>query len=94
MKHDFKETMSLIAEPARAIILWSLLDGKAYTATELAIAAETSASNISMHLTKLLNAGFLKVETQGRHRYYAFAGKEVAYAMEALAALGCEKTGG
>lgn len=87
MKHTFKETAALIAEPARAIILWTLLDGKAYTATELAIAAETSSSNISMHLTKLLSAGLLKVATQGRHRYYAYAGKEVAYAVEALAAL-------
>ena len=87
MKHAFKETAALVAEPARAIILWTLLDGKAYTATELAIAAETSASNISMHLTRLLNAGLLKVASQGRHRYYAFSGKEVAYAIEALAAL-------
>lgn len=66
MKHEFGETAALVAEPVRAIVLWTLLDGKAYTATELAIAAETSASNISMHLTKLLSAGLLKVETQDR----------------------------
>lgn len=87
MKHEFKETAALVAEPVRATILWTLLDGKAYTATELAVAADTSSSNISMHLTKLLNAGLVKVETQGRHRYYGYAGKEVAYAVEALAAL-------
>src|ERR1700712_1307184 len=87
MKNIFKETAALVAEPARATILWTLLDGKALTATELAMAAETSASNISMHLTKLVNAGLLKVENNGRHRYYSFSGEKVASAVEALAAL-------
>lgn len=84
---QFTQTAGLVAEPIRATILWTLMDGKAYTATELALAAETSASNISMHLSKLVNAGLLRVESQGRHRYYAFSGEKVAYAMEALAGL-------
>jgi DNA-binding transcriptional ArsR family regulator len=88
MKEQFKETAALIAEPVRATILWTLLDGRAFTATELAIAADTSASNISMHLAKLVRGGLLKVESQGRHRYYALSGPETAYAMEALALLG------
>lgn len=87
LKEHFKETTALVSEPVRATILWKLLDGKAYTATELAIAADTSPSNISMHLTKLVNGGLLKAESQGRHRYYAFSRKEVAQAVEALAAL-------
>ena len=87
MKNHFKETAALIGEPVRATILWTLLDGKAFTATELAIAADTSASNISMHLAKLLNADLLKAENHGRHRYYAFSRKEIAYAVETLAAL-------
>jgi DNA-binding transcriptional ArsR family regulator len=87
MKDRFKEIAALIGEPARATILWTLLDGKAFTATELAIAADTSASNISMHLSKLLNADLLKAENHGRHRYYSFSKTETAYAVEALAAL-------
>lgn len=87
MKDHFKKTAALVGEPVRATILWTLLDGKAFTATELAIAADTSASNISMHLAKLVDAGLLKSESQGRHRYYAFSGKEIAHAVEALAAL-------
>ena len=87
MKERFKETAALIAEPIRATILWTLMDGRAFTATELAIAADTSASNISMHLARLVRGGLLKVESQGRHRYYALSGPETAYAMEALAAL-------
>lgn len=87
MKEQFKETAALIAEPIRATILWTLMDGRAFTATELAIAADTSASNISMHLARLVKGGLLKVESQGRHRYYALSGPETAYAMEALASL-------
>ena len=87
MKQQFKETAALIAEPIRATILWTLMDGRAFTATELAIAADTSASNISMHLARLVRGGLLKVESQGRHRYYALSGPETAYAMEALASL-------
>jgi DNA-binding transcriptional ArsR family regulator len=87
MKEHFKQTTALIAEPVRATILWTLLDGKSFTASELAIAADTSASNISMHLAKLVNAGLLKAENHGRHRYYSYSRKEVAYAVEALGTL-------
>ena len=82
MENQFKETAALIGDPVRATIMWKLLDGRAFTATELAIAADTSASNISMHLAKLLQADLLRVETQGRH--YTFARKEIAYAIEAM----------
>ncbi len=64
--------------------MWKLMDGKAFTATELAIAADTSAPNISMHLAKLVQADLLSAESQGRHRYYKFARKEIAYAIEAM----------
>jgi DNA-binding transcriptional ArsR family regulator len=71
MKEQFKGIAALIAEPVRTTILWELLDGRAYTATELGTVAETTASNMSMHLAKLLHAGLLKQEKQGRHRYYS-----------------------
>jgi DNA-binding transcriptional ArsR family regulator len=87
MKDNFKLVASLIGDPVRATVLWELLDGKAFTATELAIAADTSASNISMHLSKLMNAGLLAAESQGRHRYYKYATQEIAYAVEALSTL-------
>jgi len=87
MKEHFKKISALVGEPVRATILWTLLDGKAFTASELAIAADTSASNISMHLARLVNAGVLKAESHGRHRYYAFSNNKIAYAVEALATL-------
>ncbi|MEO6173590.1 MAG: helix-turn-helix transcriptional regulator [Flavobacterium circumlabens] len=87
MEDQFIKIASLIGDPVRAIIMWTLLDGKAFTATELAIAVSTSPQNISMHLAKLLDAGLLCAEKQGRHKYYRFSNKEVAYAIEAMASL-------
>ena len=74
----------LIGDPVRATVLWTLLDGKAYTATELAIYADTSLQNMSMHLNKLTKADLLTVERQGRHRYFRYSRNEVAYAIEGL----------
>ncbi|MEO5564672.1 MAG: helix-turn-helix transcriptional regulator [Chitinophagaceae bacterium] len=87
METQFKQISALIGDPTRATILWTLLDGKAFTATELAITADTSPQNISMHLTKLVQADLLSVESQGRHRYYKFSRDDIAYAIEALANL-------
>lgn len=87
MENQFKQVVTLIGDPTRATIMWTLLDGKAFTATELAIAADTSPQNISMHLTKLVQADLLSVESQGRHKYYKFSRKEIAYAIEAMANL-------
>jgi DNA-binding transcriptional ArsR family regulator len=87
MENNFKKIAGLVGDPTRAGILWTLLDGKAFTATELAISAGTSPQNISMHLSKLVEADLLCVESQGRHRYYKFSSKDIAYAIEALANL-------
>lgn len=87
MEEQFKQIAALIGDPTRAAIMWTLLDGKAFTATELSIAAATTPQNISMHLAKLVQANLLCVESQGRHRYYKYARKEVAYAIEALGSL-------
>ena len=84
---QIKSLASLIGDPVRAIMLWNLLDGKAFTATELAISADVSAQSASMHLNKLVQANLLTVESQGRHRYYRFSKPEVAYVMEAMANL-------
>lgn len=87
VEDKFVRLAGLICEPARARMLWNLLDGRAYTATELAAAADLSATSASNHLSKLIAAELLKVELQGRHRYYSFASPEIAYAIESLANL-------
>lgn len=87
----FVSISGLICEPTRAKMLWSLLDGKAYTAGELATSADISATSASNHLSKLVGADILKVEIQGRHRYFSFSKPEVAYVIESLANLAGEK---
>lgn len=91
-ENDFVSVVSLICEPSRAKILWSLLDGRAYTASELALVSDLSRSSVSNHLSKLLKGNIIKVDAQGRHRYYSFANAEVAYVVEALANLSNEKS--
>jgi len=83
----FVDVAALIGEPARAKMLWNLLDGRAYTASELAMAADISGTSASNHLAKLLDADLLKVERQGRHRYFSFSKPEIAYVVESLASL-------
>jgi len=87
MEKELEYITSLIGDPVRTNILWALLDGRAYTATELAISADTSPQNISMHLSKLVQADLLTVKSQGRHKYYSFSRPEVAYAIEAIGSL-------
>ena len=72
-----------IAEPARARILCSLLDGHARTATELSVVAEVSPSTASAHLSRLEEQLLVQL-AQGKHRYYQLASQEVAAALEAL----------
>src|ERR1044071_6493784 len=84
---NFSSIALLIGEPARATMLWEILDGGVHSATELAIAADLSAQNTSMHLGKLVNAGLLSVTKKGRVKYYQFAHPNVAYAMEAISTL-------
>jgi len=81
------EAAALIGDPARANMLASMMDGRAYTASELAHVAGVTPSTASGHLAKLLQAGLLAVERQGRHRYYRLAGPRVAAALESLMAL-------
>jgi DNA-binding transcriptional ArsR family regulator len=87
MEDQFIKAAGLIGDATRAAIMWTLLDGRAFTATELSVAVNTSPQNMSMHLGKLLEADLLAVEKQGRHKYYRFSNKEVAYVVEAMANL-------
>jgi len=73
-----------IGEPARARMLYCLMDGRARTGTELAVVAGVSPSTASVHLHRLTRQRLVKVLAQGKHRYYSLAGTSVASALEAL----------
>ena len=76
-----------IGEPARARMLYCLVDGRARTSTELAMVAEVRPSTASVHLQRLKKERLVKVLAQGKHRYYSLAGENVAAALEALSVL-------
>jgi DNA-binding transcriptional ArsR family regulator len=78
---------SAIGEPARARILYSLMDGRARTATELAAVAEVGAPTASSHLSRLVTEHLVKVLTQGKHRFYSLEGPNVASVLESLSVL-------
>jgi DNA-binding transcriptional ArsR family regulator len=76
-----------IAEPARARILLSLMDGHARTSTELAVVAGVGPSTASVHLHRLEKAHLVKVIAQGKHRFYSLEGPDVANTLEGLVVL-------
>src|SRR5271163_102240 len=76
-----------IGEPARARILYSLMDGHARTSTELSVVADVSPSTASVHLSRLKAAHLVKVLVQGKHRFYSLDGSNVANALEGLSVL-------
>jgi DNA-binding transcriptional ArsR family regulator len=81
-----------IGEPARARMLYCLVDGRARTSTELAVVADVTPSTASVHLQRLKSQRLVKMFAQGKHRYYSLDGDQVATALEALSVLagGCE----
>lgn len=75
---------ALIGERARADILTTLMAGQSLTATELAEVAGVTKQTISAHLSKLLDARLLSMQSQGRHRYFRLADRDVAELLESL----------
>lgn len=83
----FSATAALLSDASRAAMLLAMLDGKAYTANELARAADITAQTASFHLDKMLKAGLLSLLRQGRYRYFRLAGPDVARTLESILAL-------
>jgi DNA-binding transcriptional ArsR family regulator len=75
----------LLADTSRAAICIALLDGRAWTASELATAAGITRPTASSHLNQLVDAGLVTELRQGRHRYVRLAGAELAELIEHVA---------
>jgi DNA-binding transcriptional ArsR family regulator len=82
---DIAFVAGLLSDPSRAAMCLALAGGEARPAGELAVLASVSAQTASNHLAKLIAGRILRVEQQGRWRYYRLAGEEVGHAVEALA---------
>lgn len=78
---------SAIGEPARARMLFCLLDGRARTSTELAVVAEVAPPTASAHLSRLKTENLVAVRAQGKHRYYVLKSVQVARALEGISVL-------
>lgn len=83
----FAEVAALAGNPARASILQALMDGRAFTAAELARVAGVTPQTASGHLMRLVEAGLLARNRQGRHRYHHLASPAVAQMIESIMCL-------
>lgn len=84
---DIAALAALIGDPGRANILTALMDGHALTASELAAEAGVGLPTASSHLARLVDGGLLIPRKQGRHKYFALAGPDVAGVLEGLMGL-------
>lgn len=87
-------TAALVGDPARANMLAALMDGRALTAAELARAGGVTPQTASAHLAGLVEAGFLAMERQGRHRYHRLASPAIASMLESIMAVAGSLDGG
>jgi DNA-binding transcriptional ArsR family regulator len=82
-----------VADRTRARILCALMDGRAYTATEMSVVGGVSASTASAHLRVLVEQALIECVPQGRHRYFRIAGPEVAHTLESMMGLAAMRPG-
>jgi DNA-binding transcriptional ArsR family regulator len=81
---ELARVAGLLADRTRAAFCMALIDGRAWTANELARHAGVAPSTASEQLSKLVSGGLLVEHRQGRHRYLALAGPHVAELLEDL----------
>ncbi|MFB9659720.1 ArsR/SmtB family transcription factor [Glycomyces mayteni] len=79
------EVAAVLSDPTRAVFCVALLDGRAWTAGELARLAGVSAPTATGHLHRLVGSGLCTERRQGRHRYVQLADPETAALVESLA---------
>ncbi|MCC8367860.1 ArsR family transcriptional regulator [Xenorhabdus sp. PB61.4] len=75
---------ALLADRARICMLFLMMDGRAYTATELSTAADIAPSTASAHLSRLVEQNLVSCIKQGRYRYFKIYSKEVAVLLESM----------
>src|SRR5256885_7401896 len=84
------EIGALVGDPARATMVSALLDGRALTASELALAARVTPQTASTHLAKLTEAGLLSPIRDGRHRYFRPASPKVVEMLDGIVVVALE----
>ncbi|PLR34517.1 helix-turn-helix transcriptional regulator [Chimaeribacter arupi] len=87
LEHHLAALAAAVADSSRAAMLCLLMDGRAYTATELGTVAGIAASTASAHLARLTEQHLVTMVKQGRYRYFRLAGAPVARMLEGLMGL-------
>jgi DNA-binding transcriptional ArsR family regulator len=85
------EIAALLGDPTRATMVSALLDGRALTASELAVSARVTPQTASTHLAKLTEAGLLSAVRSGRRRYFRLASATVAEMIDGIVAVALVK---
>lgn len=81
------EVATILSDHSRSTMLLTLLDGRKYTASELARISKITPQTASFHLSKMITQGVIKTEKCGRHKYISIANGEVANIVETLLCL-------
>ena len=77
----------LLGDQSRAAMCLAMLDGSAWTLSQLASTVGVTMSTASEHVSTLVDAGILTDERLGRNRYVRLAGQDVGEALEAFSTL-------
>lgn len=76
---------SLLADPKRTAMLWSLMDGSAKSSEDLANLAGLTLASANAHLARLTGSGLLRTEGRRGRRLFRVAAPDVSAAIDALA---------
>lgn len=89
---NLAQVAKALADERRAQLVLTLIDGRAWTPTELATHHRWPRSSTTEHLNVLIDTGIIGETRQGKHRYVRLSDAEVAETIERLAALGSTST--
>lgn len=81
-----------LSDASRVKMLCALMDGRAWTATELSAVADIASSTASTHLARLVERKLIVCLSQGRYRYYRLAGCDIAELVETIMGVSWKRT--
>ena len=76
---------SILADPKRTAMLWSLMDGSSKSSQDLANLAGLTLASANAHLARLTGSGLLRTEGRRGQRLFRVAAPDVSAAIDALA---------
>lgn len=88
---DVAAIVEIFSNSARVKMVDMLMDGRAHTVNELALAAKITPQTATYHLQKMVGLNWLKLEKYGRFHYYTLIRSDVATLFETLSPVAPEK---